>query len=299
MKRTLLLIFTSWLLFIAAINYASAQQYKPTAVSGAHWIVIMTYEVSPNPVDGGIWEYYCNGDTLINEIEYKIIYRRDLEITQSGPPFTPISDYELMGFMRDDTIARKVYGIDWLTTYPDECPEGEEYLMFDFSLSVGDTTDICLFAFEQEEIMAIWYGEAFFQMVNIFITPSSSLYEGIGSQYGLFEAMISISGYSTYLYYYCPGSPCEYLVSTQNIVTPEYFKLYPNPSSSTLTIDFDAGNKWQKVVVYNSMGIAVDEHALSPGASSHVLHTNNYSPGIYFCGLVNQNTRTTLAKFIR
>jgi hypothetical protein len=128
MKRTLLFIFTSLLLIIAAANYASAQQYKPTAVNGAHWIVIKTYAVSPNPVDGGIWDYY-----------------------------------ELAGFMRDDTTARKVYGIDWMTTDLDQCP---------------------------------------------------------------------------------------------------------------------------------------NEHTLPPGSSSYVLHTNNYAPGIYFCGLLNQTTRSPLNKLV-
>lgn len=297
MKKLLLFILLFILVYTGSISKISAQPYTPMAVEGAHWIIVLHDEQTVIPVDG-LWEYYCNGDTIINNTDYKIIYKRDLEVTQSGPPFTGISPYQLAGFIRDDTTARKVYSIDWVTDFFDNCPNGEEYLLFDFSLEVGDSTDMCLYPIIQHEIMSIQYVHLFNQEVKAFFTNTDSFYEGIGSDYGLFEEMILVEFYSTSLDFYCPDSPCEYLVSARDIVIPEYFKIYPNPASDNINLRFDPRENWQNIHIRNNLGTLIASYYIPEGSGDLTINIEGLSSGVYFCGLTSKNKRSPLNKLV-
>ena len=79
--------------------------------------------------------YYIhfNGDTIVNGSRY-------LKVFQSTDSL--YSDDEFMGLMYEDTINQEVYFRD---------PEGNEGLIYDFSVSVGDTITIinCCYNYEQ------------------------------------------------------------------------------------------------------------------------------------------------------
>ncbi|PLX03129.1 MAG: hypothetical protein C0595_08255, partial [Marinilabiliales bacterium] len=72
-----------------------------------------------------------------------------------------------------------------------------------------------------------------------------SLYEGMGSNYGLFEDMFapfkknSRYVYSTFLYYYCRETPCNLFVSTEYHFETKSPKIFPNPFSYSTTLKFD------------------------------------------------------------
>ncbi len=150
MKKKLLIPIIGFLLFQFQTN-VKAQEYIPMAVDGVHWIVktdrVDTFELVDN-----LWEYYANGDTIIDDVLYAKIYKRQLVVIQTGPPFEPDGIYELYGFIRDDTINKKVYAIQINGNW--DCPENEEFLMYDFSVNVGDTVDFCLYTVFYKYIIA-------------------------------------------------------------------------------------------------------------------------------------------------
>lgn len=296
MKKIMLFIITV-INLLSPSDQVSAQEYKPLAVDGAHWIIAFHNEQTIFPIDG-LWEYYCNGDTSINSIVYKKIYKRDLEVTQDGPPFTGSSSYQIAGFIRDDTSTKKVYAIDWVTEFFDNCPNGEEHLLFDFSLVVGDSTDFCLYPVIQHEITSIQYLNIYNQEVKSFFTNTDYFYEGIGSDYGLFEEMILVEFYSTTLDFYCPDTPCEYLVSARDIVIPEYFKLYPNPTSLITNLKFDQRENWQNVHIFDKLGSLIASYEIAAGSGDLTIHLDGMKSGVYFCGLSNKNKRSPLNKLV-
>ena len=56
-------------ILVLLLQPINAQEYIPIAVEGAHWIVRLDYMNTLEPVDD-LWEYYANGDTLIDEVLY-------------------------------------------------------------------------------------------------------------------------------------------------------------------------------------------------------------------------------------
>ena len=218
MKTKLLIVAVAFFM----LQQLNAQEYIPTAVEGAHWIVRLYDNTQPYPVDD-LWEYYAEGDTIIDNITYKKIYKRSLVVTQEGPPFEADGPYELHGFIRDDSIARKVYAIEIDEPYS-ECPLNEEFLMYDFSVNVGDSAVFCLLPEFYDPTITSITPEIYLGFeTRIFATGWGGIFyfEGMGSDFGLFEMMFlpvktknSKNLYVTGLYYYCRESPCDLLIST-------------------------------------------------------------------------------------
>lgn len=174
-----------------------------------------------------MWEYNCLGDTTIDNIAYKKIFRRSLIPSNGAPPFTPASYYWLYGFMRDDVAAKKVYArILPNNIYSFDCGFDEDILLYDFSLEVNDTVDFCLVpSFYQSSIYSIVSEEVLGVNTNIFMLNNGmSYYEGIGSEFGLFEDIfIPIKSTNelerTELAYYCPSGVCGYTLPDVTLLT--------------------------------------------------------------------------------
>lgn len=113
-------------------------QYYPMLKENKYWDQLNFYFPSICQYVSGGRCYLC-GDTVINSISYKKIC--DYPILSSiGTPFCPPYYVSLSGnlqpdyFIREDTIARKVYFLSTINNEP-------EYLLYDFNLSIGDTLD--------------------------------------------------------------------------------------------------------------------------------------------------------------
>lgn len=295
MKRTIFILLVN-IIWLGSNDFILAQAYKPLAVDGTHWIVSRDNDETIWPIDD-LWEYYCNGDTTLEGIEYKKIYRRDLEVEQT-PPFTGISPYSIFGFIRDDTTAKKVYSIDWYSNF-DHCPDGVEYLLFDFSYQLGDSVDLCIYPIEYEGVITyiqyVYYNNQWVKEFQMFF---GSMLEGIGSSYGLFEEMNEGEFTRTYLVYHCSETPCGYLVSTQDFEIPDNFDISPNPATDMISFSFNQTERWQKIMVYNSHGTLIGEYDLPAGSENYTINTSNLSPSLYFCSLSNNTHRSPLRKIV-
>lgn len=141
MKKLLLSIFT-----IAAFASLQAQPYMPMLDSAVN---IWTYTGNVIPVlphgdggppqvqslncsygnfFGGALIHYTQQDTVIDSLNYKVIYEAVV------PNVNPTC---MFGFMREDTAQRKVY-------FKDHFGDPEE-LIYDFSMQVGDSISLNFF----------------------------------------------------------------------------------------------------------------------------------------------------------
>ena len=292
--KTKLLITAVTLFMLQQLN---AQEYIPTAVEGAHWIVRLYDHTQPNPVDD-LWEYYAEGDTMIEDVLYKKIYKRSLVVTQEGPPFEADGPYELYGFIRDDSIARKVYAIE-IDESVSECPTNEEYLMYDFSLNVGDTAVFCLFLdFYDRIITSITPGIYLGFETRVFATYDGfiSYYEGMGSDFGLFEEMFypvkaenKKNLFMTDLYYYCRESPCDFLVITPEVNKPIEFNVIPNPTSNFLNFNISYSSTCKIFALHNMQGEKIKEITLMPGKRKYALNIQDVAPGFYIAFILDKD----------
>jgi hypothetical protein len=140
------------ILFGSISCFLSAQPYQPMAVEGAHW-VIRSDRLSTLWLDEK-FIFSVRGDTTVSGQSYKKVYRDQYAFDEDRKVFSKnIIGSSLYALMRDDTTQRKVYAILGETAY-DNCPENEEYLLFDFSLTQGDTLSWCSlqeFRFDPEQ----------------------------------------------------------------------------------------------------------------------------------------------------
>lgn len=285
-QKNLLLAIIGFLLFQFQTN-VKAQEYIPMAVDGVHWIVKNDLNSTPEPVDD-LWEYYANGDTLINDTLYAKIYKRLLVVTQNGPPFEPNGLYELYGFMRDDTINHKVYAIQ--LNEQGNCPSNEEYLMFDFSVSVGDTAVFCLYPdFDNYIISSINSGIFLGFDTRIFSNNQESDYfEGMGSYFGLFEEMFapfkSNGGryiYHTFLYYYCRETPCNLIVTVSKIYSATILNVFPNPTNNTLHFNINSLFIGDAIILMNMQGKQIKKIDIQSTIKENEYTVTNLTPGLY------------------
>ncbi|MFZ5551667.1 MAG: T9SS type A sorting domain-containing protein [Bacteroidota bacterium] len=116
----------------------NAQPYYPVLKENKYWDQFNYYFPSVCQYVSGGRTYLC-GDTIINSLSYKKICYYPI-LSTIGTPFCPPYYVSLTGnsepdyFIREDTIARKVYFLSTINNEP-------EYLLYDFNLSIGDTLD--------------------------------------------------------------------------------------------------------------------------------------------------------------
>lgn len=278
---------------IILLQQVYAQEYNPTAVEGVHWVIRYDDNSTFEPVDG-LWEYFASGDTVVNGLTYKKILKRDLVVTQNGPPFETEEEYELFGLIRDDTLNKKVFAFN-LQENNNYCPVDEEYLLFDFSLNIGDTVNLCIhpdfFDFVIQDISTstvLGFTTKLFEGEDI-------LYEGMGSNYGLFEEMFAPFKknrryvYSTFLYYYCREEPCDLFVSTEYHMESKSVEIYPNPTNSVLNIKNDYNTKINRIFIYNSLG----QKQIEIYQNTNQIDISKLKNGVYFIEFESEE------KFIR
>jgi len=129
-------------LLLCSLNSIQAQ-YCPLLEEDKHWFFKMIYGESGGAIHGA---YILNiqGDTVVNNTNYKILYRQDLKgehNCQFPPCFSINVPFEVFPrriytLLREDTTERKVYCL------PQSQPQyvgDEEFLLFDFNLMEGET----------------------------------------------------------------------------------------------------------------------------------------------------------------
>ena len=285
------------LIFIIIFQFSTeikSQDYIPIAVEGAQWVVAYNHINTPWLVDD-LWEYYAEGDTNIDGETYKKIYFRQLVVTQDPPPFEPDGEYELKGFIRDDSIERKVFAVD-MDPWSDFCPENEEFLMFDFSVITGDTVDFCLIPyFYTWTIDTIYPGifHGFETRYYEFLYCDAGFYEGMGSTYGLFEPLFTPIKNSnqnyilyTYLYYYCRESPCNLIVSVPEFPSVEnHLQIFPNPARDIVNINMRSSVTDGEISLFNIYGQEIMKVQIDKGDVEYSLDLSGLTSGYYILTL--------------
>lgn len=282
-------------LFLLNSFSGRAQPYTPLVVDSTHWI-IEHCDFSALPPSGNAWEYYILGDTVVNLIQYKKVYTRGWDfifcnITQ------PNSPYQLFSLIREDTINKKVYS----TGGGLACPSGNDTLLYDFDLQITDTINTCITGFET--ISTITLGNPWLLSRKFTTNNNYELYEGVGSNFGLFERMeLSVSGGGDpRLTHFCRGdiSNCGLTVSINNEANYSELKnVYPNPITNNLIINYELdGSKKLEIEIYSIDGkIQFSGNMITDRINIDV---SNFSPGIYFIKLFKNHQIVLTQKLIK
>ena len=211
-------------------QWSFSQTYLSLPDSNAKWInVHKDYRTNPwNPTKKQVQYCTANRDTLINGREYF-----QIDTCNGG----------YKGALRND--AGKVHIV------PKD--SAREFLLYDFTLEVGDT--ICNINCDgtQSSLLIVHPGGVDSVLIDsvyrkrIRLSYGTGWIEGIGNSQGLFwESSGNISGYELELYCMSVNSktiypdagfgPCESSFSTEEHQTAGDIAVYPNPSAAEVNI---------------------------------------------------------------
>ncbi len=292
----------SFLLLIVLQINIKAQPYIPMPTTKAVW----TISTVTFGVPSGTYKYGMYGDTLINNVTYKkIYYNSDFNFNISSP------NTNYRGAIRE--YAKKVYKINPGTT--------TEGLLYDFTLAIGDTaksiTQMGLYAYRKVTgyNFIVYNGQVHRKW--IFQSTGEFWLEGIGSSFGLFDALITPTDV-------CRSLVClsiNDLVQYQNI-SPACFNatssydcdggfvsvnelpfennksfIFPNPFSNSAILKTSAELNDATLKVYDILGQEVQIYMHLSGRELKI-NKGNLSNGHYYYNLVQSGNLISKGKFI-
>lgn len=296
-RIALLLLFSSFL-----FNGNTDAQYEPMAIEGAHWVI---FELSDN--DPNHYAIVLKGDTVVNGIAYKKVYKHKLKSTATIPsellPPYSYNETSLIGGIRDDATQQKVYAIaftDESWHFPD-CDKFQEQLLYDFSLIAGNTLNGCLHSvanYPPIVVDSLTTGFYWGKDRNILTTEMGAVLEGFGTASGPFTSLYDIPapGNPFQPVDYCIGDDLEcgfnFVDNTRDLVKENQCFVFPNPSSASQQIKIECPSNMDfpiQVIVFNPLG------QIAKGFSIGQIHDtffaielDGFQPGYYTLFLKSQ-----------
>lgn len=243
MKKYLIILILALPIFIW--QGVRGQEYNKLIQENLTWDVLSANgSVNPFCDYVGGYRQFIWGDTTIQGNDYKIVNGIMIASTESGPfcpPFHISNDTVFkIGFIREDTIARKVFVYD--IDYGDA-------LLYDFSLSVGDTLFSYINFCDNLIIDSIGTITLFnLENRNIFYLNNGEFYiEGIGGSQGLKNPLCQGIGFWNESFCVLKDGDAIFNFSDQfvncfQVLTIEKFQniqdviIYPNPANSGIKI---------------------------------------------------------------
>lgn len=297
-------------LILLSISNLSAQDYRALAIDNATWLYKGYGEKSG--LKGGL---QILGDSTINNKNYKRLYKLKFEV---DPPWTYDDNYvflskDLIGFLREDTIQKKIYGIltdinyyGWSTH---DCDEyfytNEEFLLHDFNIVIGDSLNVCTSTYDSNDklkVLDIYYKDYFGYSFKTFqIDPSNEPYsiqliEGLGFSsspiIGVFQSITAGGGYG--LTKYCRGIPLNECLPTKVIqIEKDKLAIFPNPAMHEFSIaSFDQISKLRIVNAQGLLCRTIDQ-------VQETIDVNFLTQGMYFLYVELKDGNSIIQKLIK
>ena len=250
-------------------------------------------------------------DTTINGVDYKQVKSYWLEIG---------TDSILAPDMNQDIFIRSE-GQKVFVKYNTDA----EFLLYDFSLEIGDTIVVDIWNFPQQMVVEnVQYDNIAGSLRKVIYfeqqpgAPTESWTEGIGSSYGLlnrgsfaidaehrllcFRHMDQSVNF-TLIECFFPDAPddCHFLTGTKDEIENEFnLNIYPNPASELINISAENLNADHlKIELYSYLGnkINIDQ---KNGGGFFTINISQLNSGIYFIKILNKNNRmVAVHKFIK
>ncbi len=302
-----------WMVFNSITIHSQA--YKPMAVESATWIVTGYGDYNLNG-----WAFRIEGDTTINQTLYKklLYYHLDVQYdNQTLEKEFSVTSSDLMGFMRDDIVNRKVYLLPVLYQFNNAsiaipCRDSfaianNEILLFDFDITVGDISNDCMVDFStyppevKLDTTINIYGEPrrVLGFSQYFYSHDQNLIEGVGYTNGLlneFTNIISaVKGYG--LYSYCIGSlwDCRLSTSTSQLELDNETVVYPNPVYDEITLETNKTSNQIQILNFNGKILTQIDEA----NKRNVINISFLRGGNYFIKIIYPDSSIEYKRFIK
>lgn len=290
--------------------------YSEMSVDGAIWIYgdYMLIEAGDAPLIGA-YVIQVRGDTIIDGLEYRKIYKHQLKVTQvdQSPyheidiPYT-VQSTTLHSAIREDTDQQVVYILPLLEDHL-HCNLSKEYLLYDFSLAVQDTLNDCVLSkiwnegfpeevpvidsitleYHYDGDRQVFNTTGVFQYQGLLYEEPGKIIEGIGyERYGIYNGM------SNRLIGYCRGSLWECnIISSTKATVPIEIMIYPNPGFDRITIETEY--QIDAITAYDVQGHIFTLNVDSQG----VIDVSHLSKGVYLLGIASDHSQQLLMRWVK
>ena len=307
MKKLMLFI-----LILSAITVKSQTNiYHPFPDSAAFWNIKFSSSYGGDSYEEN-YSITFSGDTIINNISYhQLIVPKIQYFSHSGANgnSTGWDSGYYAGSVRQDTALRTVYFVP-----PND---SIEWLLYDFSLEVGDTLKGYLVEGSpipyivqvvDSELIDNTYRKIWGGLGNpIYII------EGIGAIFnGLIEKFVDLNPvYSQRYTIQCfaqmdstiypesgSGLICEKITSVHEKNTQQFsIAISPNPFSTYATVQLSPQFSNSEMYIYNELGVLVYNEKIDQ-ESYHLFNRKDLPSGIYFMQFLNKKAETATLKFV-
>jgi len=274
------------------------------------WLINSTCAVPLPCIKKDTFNYYIQGDTLINSIAYKKIFRKGkfTYFWMAPPPVmcsgtTFYTDSIASFFLR--SLGKKMFIKTPLDT--------NEYLLYDFDLSLGDTLPVTFNNFNSDiyvtHVDSIFTNHGYLKKFTLGGNNTATyLIEGMGSSQGLIEPIgvifdcgfvLECFSLNDSAWYPAPGNSCNLILGIESSVEDKDFQIHisPNPVSDYCIIQSNKYLSNAEINVINSIGkIVLSENGLS-GNELKIRLPKTLS-GIYFVQIMMNNTAIHSSKII-
>lgn len=298
MKKFLLLITV----ILPLSSMAQKSDYYPFPDSNAQWNMHLSLMGYPGPAQEELYSIIISGDTLINGLSYKKLVIPFIQ--SSGKSINSLITPGFKGAIRQDTVNRTVFIIPPTTV--------TEQLLYDFTMKVGDTVrgyietntnpkDVVV------SIDSVLIGSNYHKRWNINPNYFISIIEGVGSTYGLIEyspggvvdwADISITCFqhNSIILYPDTATRCELITSIlPGDKKSDNFKIYPNPSNGSFTVEFDKPMDIEEIRLTDLLGRIILKQ--QPGILKKI-EIGNLHDQTYILTIIDKDSITTYKKII-
>jgi hypothetical protein len=267
MKKLFLISFLN-IIFIAVLM---SQNYAPLVKENVYWDVLHANGQNLYIYDGGS-RFFFDGDTLIGNHVYNKLYYYPFEITFNSfhSFYVDTTIVNFQSYIREEPLTKRTYILaPW--------SGGNEVLLFDFSLNIGDTlsssysTDGSPLVVNTITIVTLLNGA----IRKKWLFDNGHYYiEGIGGDEGFFLPIFTRFGFwsetncvndnGVHLF----GNQCFTILEIDKIDKPKNnLEIYPNPVKNTLVIeresstsvDFKMYNLYGRLVLMKTLHSSIEE----------------------------------------
>jgi len=304
--------------FLIPISIFSQSYIPIPADSTAEWRVEKKYHFKSDIclyIDD--IKYYFAGDTTINTLKYSKLYKSGISYQT---PLGPNANCDSTIYHFTDTYAGAIRN-DMGKVFFKSLNSNTESLLYDFTLSVGDTLLRPCFSFGVNTIYAIdtvtinnrQHRRFFIKITDtvtnsIIIDSMNYITEGVGSSEGLIEEPNWEGGNELLCYaenhtpIYPIGCSCILNVGIKNNSPKQIasVKVFPNPTKGIITFEFDnMVQNTYKLTIYNILGKQVDQLQIPSSKHGFKVNLNHLPSGLYFYKIMNNTELVYSGKIIK
>lgn len=300
-----------------------AQPYAPLLKNDRHWIYSQMAPEEPAVHISVAFALSMQGDTMFQGSLYKKIYQHTLRLNAASTSMLQpkqILQSSLYAFIREDTIARKVYFLPLQDTF--FACQSTEHLLYDFSLLKGDTLNDCVldnlyepFLMFLPQVDSIRWEEHLgserraFYTTGVFVNEGmlsfspGQLIEGFGYKaHGLIN--FGRKGILVRFEDYCEGDfpQCGFVsASSEPNATPKLVvTVSPNPARDVISLQLDQHFQHETVIQVSILNAAgkVAQQTNCSAMETVILDIHNLQNGMYILKIRGENVNAIAKLFI-